>query len=250
MQADHLVGVAPQRRDRLGPRPPVPRRSPGWRPAPWPPGRRHGPSTRSRSRRPQPPRCGPPAVPAAGRRAAGPAGGPAGPVPAPPRWRSLRGQPGLADHAIVDDPGTALADGAEAVFRLERDAELAHHDHVERGPQLPGHLGRDRHAAPRQADHHGIGAAQVQQPAAPAGVPRPHDQRTASRTLLRGQRGPAAGSATPSGSTSWLRSGGSTSSASSRAPPDTWRRTTRVTSLAARATSVSRMPASRANRWR
>ena len=91
VQADHLVGVAPQRRDRLGSRPPVPRRSPGWRPAPWPPGRRHGPSTRSRSRRPPPPRCGPPAVPAAGRRAAGPAGDPAGPVPAPPRRRPPAG---------------------------------------------------------------------------------------------------------------------------------------------------------------
>ena len=75
------------------------------------------------------------------------------------------GQPGLADHAIVDDRGTALADGAEAALRLERDAELAHHDHVERGPQLPGHLGRDRYAAARQGDHDGIGAPQVQQPA-------------------------------------------------------------------------------------
>jgi len=65
---------------------------------------------------------------------------------------------------LVDDPHAALADRPETVFRLERNAELAHHDHIQRGAQLLSHLERDRHAAPRQAKHGNIGPAQVPQP--------------------------------------------------------------------------------------
>jgi hypothetical protein len=113
----------------------------------------------------------------------------------------LPGQPGQADHAVVDHPGAVLADGAEAVLRLERDAELTHHDHVERGPQLPGHLERDGHAAARQGEHDGIGAPQVPQP--PCQLPsRVRTINGQHRMLLCVQCGPAAGSAAPAGSTS------------------------------------------------
>jgi len=58
----------------------------------------------------------------------------------------------------------ALADRPEAVLRLERNTEFAHHDHIRRSAQFLSHLERYRHAATWQAEYGNIGAAQVPQP--------------------------------------------------------------------------------------
>ena len=54
---------------------------------------------------------------------------------------------------VVEHPHAVLADGAEGQFGLKRHTELAHHKHVERGPQCLGDLEGHRHAASRQAEN-------------------------------------------------------------------------------------------------
>jgi hypothetical protein len=65
-----------------------------------------------------------------------------------------------------------LADRTHGELGLERHAELAHDDHVERGVERPRDLGRHRHTAARQTQHDGRLVAEVVQPGgeAPAGV--------------------------------------------------------------------------------
>ena len=55
----------------------------------------------------------------------------------------------LAHDVVVEYPHAVLADGAEGQFRLIRHTELAHHKHVERGPQCLGDLEGHRHTASR-----------------------------------------------------------------------------------------------------
>ena len=62
----------------------------------------------------------------------------------------------LANHRLVHDPHTALADSAHAELRLERDAELADEDHIERGAERRRNLEGDRHPAAGQTHHHGV----------------------------------------------------------------------------------------------
>ena len=54
-----------------------------------------------------------------------------------------------ADDVVVDDPGAGFADSAHTQFGLERHAELAHHDDVERRVERAGDFEGDRHPAPR-----------------------------------------------------------------------------------------------------
>jgi hypothetical protein len=69
-----------------------------------------------------------------------------------------------ADHLVVDDPHAVLADRAHAQLGLERHTELADHDHIQRGMQGPGHLERDGHPAPREAEHDHRLATEMPQP--------------------------------------------------------------------------------------
>ena len=57
------------------------------------------------------------------------------------------------DEIVIDDPHATLTDGAHGQFALERDAELAHHDHVQRCAQRARDLERDRDPAARQTYH-------------------------------------------------------------------------------------------------
>jgi hypothetical protein len=56
-----------------------------------------------------------------------------------------------AHDLVVDDPGPAFPDRAHGQLRLERHAQLAHHDHIQRRAERPRHLERHRNSAPRQA---------------------------------------------------------------------------------------------------
>jgi hypothetical protein len=80
------------------------------------------------------------------------------------RGQLVRTHPGLPDDRAVDHPHPVLPDGAHTEFGLERYPELADHDHIKRRAQRPGHLQRNRDAAPRQAEHDHRLAAQVLQP--------------------------------------------------------------------------------------
>ena len=72
---------------------------------------------------------------------------------------------GHSEHFVVDDADVVLTDRAHGELRLERYAELSNHDHIERNVQGRGDLGRDRHAAAGESDHHDVGdAAEVSQP--------------------------------------------------------------------------------------
>jgi len=64
----------------------------------------------------------------------------------------------------VDDPHPVLPDRAHAQLGLERHPELAHDDDIQRRAKRPGHLRRDRDAAPRQAQQNDGLAPQVPQP--------------------------------------------------------------------------------------
>jgi hypothetical protein len=50
-------------------------------------------------------------------------------------------------------------DRAHGELRLHRHADFAHQDQVERSAERGGDLGGDRHAAPRQGQHHRMPAA-------------------------------------------------------------------------------------------
>ena len=78
----------------------------------------------------------------------------------------------LANHPLVHDPHTALADSAHAELRLERDAELADDNHIERGAERRRNLEGDRHPAAGQTHHHGVPGRLLAQrgPKAPARV--------------------------------------------------------------------------------
>src|SRR5689334_3927024 len=113
----------------------------------------------------------------------------AGPKVAP----SGRGRDGVGPGEVTAEPVGGQADHLAEGSLVEVEDHRVRAAHDEQGGRL------DQGQPP---------AHQVRTTAAPTGVPRPHDQRTASRTLLRDQRRLAAGSAAPSGSTSWLRSRG------------------------------------------
>jgi hypothetical protein len=74
------------------------------------------------------------------------------------------------DDLGVDDPHPVLPDRAHAQLGPERHPELAHHDDIQRRAKRPRHLERDRHAAPRQAEHDDGLTPQVPQP---GGTPPP-----------------------------------------------------------------------------
>ena len=120
---------------------PAPPARPGPRRGRVPPGRPRGRSTRWRCRRRRPPLSGRPAGRgrgAPGRRGSAAAARPARaarPRRAPPRRRRWR-----RTIVGVDHPDPALTDGAHGELGLEGHAELADHDHVERGVQRTGHL--------------------------------------------------------------------------------------------------------------
>src|SRR5439155_26364087 len=52
-------------------------------------------------------------------------------------------------------------DRPHRVFLVTRHAKLSHNEHVERRAELAGELEGDRHAAPRQAEHHHVGLTAV-----------------------------------------------------------------------------------------
>ncbi len=103
-------------------------------------------------------------------------------TPGPPlelgSFRSLHGchlvlaDPGHGEHLTVEDPHAVLADRAHAELRLIRHTELANDDHIERRIQLSGDLERNRHPAPRQAEHDHLLVAE-----APPSVARPAPAR-------------------------------------------------------------------------
>ena len=70
----------------------------------------------------------------------------------PSRWASRTTR-------VVEHPHTVLADGAEGQFGLERHAELAHDEDVERRLQCLGDLEGHRQAAARQAEDDDVPAA-------------------------------------------------------------------------------------------
>ncbi len=72
----------------------------------------------------------------------------------------------------VDDPHPVFSDCAHAQLGLQRHPELAHDDDIQRRAQRLRHLERDRHSAPRQAQHNDKLAAQVTQPGGkpPSGI--------------------------------------------------------------------------------
>jgi hypothetical protein len=55
--------------------------------------------------------------------------------------------PGQAEHLFVEHHYPVLADSAHSNLRLEGDAQLAHHDHIQGDAQRPCHLKRHRHPA-------------------------------------------------------------------------------------------------------
>ena len=71
---------------------------------------------------------------------------------------------GPAYDVVVDDEHPALTERAHGDLRVLRGTQLAHHDHVERRPQLPCDLRRDSHSAPGQADDDGPAPPEVGQP--------------------------------------------------------------------------------------
>ncbi len=71
------------------------------------------------------------------------------------------GDLGARHQVVVQDAGAALADRAHGQLGLEGDAELAHHDHVERGVQRRGDLGGHGDPAPGQPQHDRVGVPQV-----------------------------------------------------------------------------------------
>ena len=70
------------------------------------------------------------------------------------RGHLVLSDPGHGEHLVIQDPHAILADGAHSELGLIRHTKLAHDDHVERCIQLPGDLEGNRHAAPRQPQHH------------------------------------------------------------------------------------------------
>ncbi len=69
--------------------------------------------------------------------------------------------PAAADDVLADDPYAALADGAEPQLTVVRDAELAHHDHIQRGAERLCHREGHRNSAAGQAQDDGILPLQV-----------------------------------------------------------------------------------------
>jgi hypothetical protein len=80
------------------------------------------------------------------------------------RGQLIRRYPRRLDDLAVDHPHAVLPDRAHPQLGLVRHPELADHDHIQRRPQRPGHLQRNRHTAPRQAEHNHRLAPQVLQP--------------------------------------------------------------------------------------
>src|ERR1019366_2359329 len=68
-----------------------------------------------------------------------------------------------ADDLLIDNAHAFLADRTHGEFRLEGYAEFTNNDHVKWRVQRSGNLVGDRHAAPRQAQHHYLVASQVLQ---------------------------------------------------------------------------------------
>ncbi len=64
----------------------------------------------------------------------------------------------------IGDPHPVLADCPHGQLGLERHADLADNDHVQRRAQRAGHLRGDRHAAARQAEDDDWLTAQMLQP--------------------------------------------------------------------------------------
>ena len=76
----------------------------------------------------------------------------------------LGGHPGCVGHRVVDDSHAALTDGSHGQLRLERHAQFADHDHIERGVKGAGDLERDWDTAAGQSDNDHVLAARVLQP--------------------------------------------------------------------------------------
>ena len=73
----------------------------------------------------------------------------------------LRGDPGLGHHTRVHDPEPTLPDRAHRQLGLERQAELAGHDDIERSLQGPRDLERHRNPTPGQPENDNVLATQV-----------------------------------------------------------------------------------------
>lgn len=65
-------------------------------------------------------------------------------------------RPGPAQHALVEHPYPALAEGAHGEFRLPRGPQLPYETDVERGAEGVGDLRRHRHAAARETEDHDV----------------------------------------------------------------------------------------------
>ena len=68
---------------------------------------------------------------------------------------------GRPDHAVVEDPDSPRGQSSDRELDPPGKADLAHHEHVERRPEPPGHLGRHRDPAPGQPEDEEIGNAGV-----------------------------------------------------------------------------------------
>jgi len=66
-----------------------------------------------------------------------------------------------ANDFVLHDHEAAAGHSAHGQFLLAGDAELAHHEHIERQIEFLSDFEGDRNAAPRQGKHDGILAAQV-----------------------------------------------------------------------------------------
>ena len=71
------------------------------------------------------------------------------------------GDPGRPHDVLVQHPDTSRRDRAHRQLLVARDAELADYEHVERSLERARDLGRDRHPATRQAEHHHVRPARV-----------------------------------------------------------------------------------------
>lgn len=80
--------------------------------------------------------------------------------------------PQLRDPVLVDYPDPFLAQRSDGKFRLERGAQLAHQQHLQRRRQSPRHFETNGKPAARQAEDHGGITSQMVQAAcqSPSGV--------------------------------------------------------------------------------
>ena len=62
---------------------------------------------------------------------------------------------------MIEDADSARGDRSHRQLALTGNAQFADDEDVELGPEGAGHLERDRHASPRQPEHHDIAAIDV-----------------------------------------------------------------------------------------